>query len=431
MSSRPSVSIVIPTFNRAAWLEGAVTSALGQDYEDLDVLVVDDGSTDETATVLKRIAGGADPLRFRFVKQENAGQAAAINRGWGDARGDLVGYLSDDDRLLPGAIARLAEALQADRDAVISYPGYHVIDEHDEILDTIRPMEYSALEGLRLHDTAIGPGALIRRSALEQLGGWEPGFRWMGDFVLWMKLANGARTIRIAEPLAVWRRHSEAATTVPSFAHALEHLRVFARGAEILGASLAPEDRAEALRSACVVGAFFGGEETRAEEASFIAVDLQRPGISAYAAGIDVAEMPDERADEIALLWRELAAKTIDLVAQRSSGRAEELPGGLERAERILDEAGAWTSGPELDRAGRLRLGEAMSQAAFHCGAEFDPRRGRFLFVRRGGALEPGEEELLQRLALIPTREGLREASLACERALDRSGKRRRWRWRR
>lgn len=425
------VSIVIPTFNRAAWLEGAVASVLEQDYEELDLLVVDDGSTDGTATVLERIAAGADPDRFRFLRQDNAGQAAAINRGWGAARGDLVGYLSDDDRLLPGAIARLAGALGADPGAVISYPGYHVIDERDEILDTIRPMEYSALEGLRMHDTAIGPGALIRRSAFERLGGWDPSFRWMGDFVLWMKLANGARTIRIAEPLAVWRRHSEAATTVPSFEHALEHLRVFARGTEILAPSLAPEDRAEALRSACVVGAFFGGEETRAEEASFIAVDLQRPGISAYAAGIDVAEMPDERADEIALLWRELAAKTVELVAQRSGGDGGQSPAGLRRAERLLDEAGAWTSGTELDREGRLRLGEAMSQAAFHCGAEFDPRRGRFLFVRRGAALEPDEEERLQRLALIPTREGLREATRACERALGRSGRRGRWRWRR
>jgi glycosyltransferase involved in cell wall biosynthesis len=430
MSGNGAVTIVIPTFNRADWLEGAVASVLEQDYENLDVLVVDDGSTDATATILERIAAGTDPARFSFIRQENAGQAAALNRGWGEARGDLVGYLSDDDRLLPGAIGRLAAELAAAEDAVISYPGYHVIDENDAVLDTIRPMAYSPLAGLRLHDTAIGPGALIRKAVIEERGGWEPEFRWMGDFVLWMKLASGGRTIRVAEPLAVWRRHSGAATTLPSFEHALEHLAVFIRGSEILGPDLTPADRSEALRNACVIGAFFGGEETRARESDFIAVDLQRPELSAYAAGIGVEEVPDERADEVALLWRDLAAKTVVLVESRSRSAGAELPAGLQRAEQLLERAGAWTSGPDLDRESRLRLGAAMSQAAFHCGAEFDPRTGRFLFVRRGGVLEPAEEELLQRLALIPTRAGLEEAEQAFDRALG-GGRDRRRRWRR
>ena len=95
-----SVTIVIPTFNRAAWLPGAIDSVLAQEHEDLEVLVVDDGSEDETGAVLERYAATHDRRRFRSLRQANAGQAAAINRGWSEARGEFVGYLSDDDRLL-------------------------------------------------------------------------------------------------------------------------------------------------------------------------------------------------------------------------------------------------------------------------------------------------------------------------------------------
>ncbi len=109
--SLPLVSVVVPTYERAGFVETAVVSLLEQDYPALEVLAIDDGSRDETSVVLARIAERFAPDRFRWWQQENAGQAMTINRGLDQARGELLGYLSSDDYLLPGAISRLVEAL--------------------------------------------------------------------------------------------------------------------------------------------------------------------------------------------------------------------------------------------------------------------------------------------------------------------------------
>ena len=126
--SRPAVTIVIPTFNRADWLRGAIDSVLAQDYEDLELLVVDDGSTDGTPELLSDYQRRSDRARFRTLAQPNAGQAAAINRGWELARGEVVGYLADDDLSLQVPSPRLVEELVADPDCAVVYPGYHIID---------------------------------------------------------------------------------------------------------------------------------------------------------------------------------------------------------------------------------------------------------------------------------------------------------------
>src|SRR5581483_12008223 len=127
----PAVSIVVATHNRSAWLRAAIDSVLAQDYPELEFLVVDDGSTDETPSVLEEYARRNPPRRFRFMRQENQGQARSLNRGYLLAR---------------GAISRLAGELIADPDAAAAYPGYRVIDGEGRLVDTVRPIEYSSVE---------------------------------------------------------------------------------------------------------------------------------------------------------------------------------------------------------------------------------------------------------------------------------------------
>lgn len=413
----PGVTIVIPTFNRAAWLPGAIDSVLAQEYEDLEVLVVDDGSEDDTGAVLDHYAAKHDRRRFRSLRQQNAGQAAAINRGWSEARGELVGYLSDDDRLLGGAVGRLAHELEARPDATIAYPAYRVVDESGGVLDTIRPIEYTPRAALRLHDTVIGPGALIRRTAVAGSGGWEPEFRWMGDFVLWIRLALHGAVIRVPEPLALWRRHPEAATTQASLDHAREHLLVFGRATELIGEDATLADRAEGLRNACLVGYFFAGAEARQEANEPIGIDLQRPEISAFGAGLGIEETPDQRADDAARLWRILAAKTLALTELR--GGSSRVPLGLTHAQRLLANV------DEVDDGARLSsFGATLLDAAFHCGADLDARRSRFLLIERG-RLEPSDEDELVRLAIRSTVEQLQAAIASRELQLaNRQGRR-------
>jgi glycosyltransferase involved in cell wall biosynthesis len=221
----PSVSIVVATRNRRDWLRLAMDSVLEQDYDDLELLVMDDGSTDGTPEVLREYEQRHPPERFRFSRHENMGQGRTLNRGYEIARGELLGYLSDDDLLAPSAVTRLVREL-TDSDVVAVYPGYHVMDEEGLVRDTIRPIEYSPLEAFRLIETAIGPGGLVRRDVLESTGGWDPRLHYMADFILWMKVGLAGRVVRVAEPLASWRRHSASITLRGDAEHGAELLRL-------------------------------------------------------------------------------------------------------------------------------------------------------------------------------------------------------------
>jgi len=100
------VSVIIPAYNGAAFLPEAIDSVLAQDYEPLEILVVDDGSTDDTHDVLRPYAP-----RIRYFYQENRGPSAARNLGIERARGDLIAFLDADDRWLPGKLAAQVAAL--------------------------------------------------------------------------------------------------------------------------------------------------------------------------------------------------------------------------------------------------------------------------------------------------------------------------------
>jgi len=104
-----TVSVVIPAYNQSQYLAAAIRSALAQTYEDIEVLVVDDGSTDDT----RRVATSFDDSRVRYIYQNNAGLAAARNTGIRHARGSVLTFLDSDDLFLPEKLALLCGTLDA------------------------------------------------------------------------------------------------------------------------------------------------------------------------------------------------------------------------------------------------------------------------------------------------------------------------------
>src|SRR2546423_15663438 len=108
--TRPLVSIVTPSYNQAAFLEETLRSVLEQDYERVEYLVVDDGSTDSSPEIIER---HADRLAW-WTRQENAGQVAALNRGFARSTGELIGYLHSAGTPLPGAVSRVGGGLGRD-----------------------------------------------------------------------------------------------------------------------------------------------------------------------------------------------------------------------------------------------------------------------------------------------------------------------------
>jgi Glycosyl transferase family 2 len=207
---RPRVSIVVPTYNRAGLLEAAIESVLEQDYPDVELIVLDDGSTDDTPDVLRRLADRSR-ASFRVERHPNMGFVRTLNRGFELASGEIFGLVPDDDLLRPGAISALVGALDADPDAVLAYSGYDVIDGGGETLRTVVPIEFTVAEALRLYwMTVAGPGALFHGWAYERVGGWDTELRWSSDFDFWLRLRLLGRFARLPEPLAAKRDHEGA-----------------------------------------------------------------------------------------------------------------------------------------------------------------------------------------------------------------------------
>jgi glycosyltransferase involved in cell wall biosynthesis len=416
-SEAPPVSIVLSTYNRPEWLRGAIDSVLAQDYPNLELLVVDDGSADETPRLLEQYAERNPEERFRFIRQENAGQARALNHGNERARGEILGYLSDDDLLAPGAVSRLAGELIADPGAAVAYPAYLTIDRDGVEIDTVLPIPYSPQAALRLHDTIIGPGALTRRWALESAGGWDPELRFMGDLILWMGVGLAGRAIRVAEPLASWRRHPGSATVQRNVGRAREHLSIVARGQALEGLEpLSRADFAEAIRNACLFGSLMCGEKEEWPE-RFAMFDLQPKRISAFGAGYGAGAAIDwDDVSENARLYRELVLLTVrraEARARGAGGTDGAAPAGADAALARLREVGvlARADGSFAEGVGEWDMRLGLLEAALACGEEVDPQSMRFFLLDRDRVqLSETEQARVARLGYCCTVEELREA---------------------
>jgi glycosyltransferase involved in cell wall biosynthesis len=184
--SAPLVSIVIPCYNQGRYLHQAIESARRQSYPNVEVLVVDDGSTDDTVAV-----AAVHPAVI-YRRQENAGTAVARNHGLRDSRGEYVVFLDADDRLLPDAVARGVDYLAAHPDAAFVTGHVRLIDEAGTPgvlpVQDHEPAGYAAL--LRWNYIWTPGVVTYRRSALEAAGGFDPSAGGSADVELNLRLAR-------------------------------------------------------------------------------------------------------------------------------------------------------------------------------------------------------------------------------------------------
>jgi len=206
-------SVVIPAYNRADYLPLAVGSALAQEGAEVEVVVVDDGSTDGTAAVVERhqgVWGG----RVRYVWQENAERCVARNNGLRHARGEFVAFLDSDDLLRPHHVRECVAALREDEGAAAAYGDHGLVDAEGRVIreHVARP----ALEGARfkrelcLKQLILFPAeVVVRRSALESAFGagdvFDPETVIGEDWLVWVKLLRRGEFRRVGLP-TVWRR---------------------------------------------------------------------------------------------------------------------------------------------------------------------------------------------------------------------------------
>lgn len=218
----PLVSIVIPTYNHAAYLEAAIRSVLEQSHPAVELIVLDDGSTDGTRALLERHG-----TAFRWECQANMGQARTLNKGWSMARGAILGYLSADDLLHRDAAAAAVEALAAHPEAVVVYPDTALVDAQSRIVYALPAREYAYADMLRRFECAIRVGAFFRRAAYERCGGWNPELSRMPDLDFWLRVALHGSVRRIPRVLGYHRVHAASESfSQPSAGKADESLRI-------------------------------------------------------------------------------------------------------------------------------------------------------------------------------------------------------------
>ncbi len=220
------VSVVIPCFNAERYIAATLRSVLAQSAVDLDVIVVDDGSTDASASLVAQHFP-----QVLLLQRGNAGVAAARNAGMAAARGDWIAFCDADDIWLPGKLAAQFDTLTANSPCRMSFTAWHVWasatpEPEQGLLDALQQQPESAAgaEGARwlypelLLDCVVWTSTVLaHRSVFDEVGGFDPGLRVGEDYDLWLRASRVTRIAKVERPFALYRQHPASITrTAPT-----------------------------------------------------------------------------------------------------------------------------------------------------------------------------------------------------------------------
>lgn len=207
------ISVVVPAYNAEDFVERILASVLGQSHDNIEIVVVDDGSTDQTASIVKRLA--ADDKRIRLVQQENSGVAAARNAGIRASRGTYIAPLDADDLWHPSKLEKQLGAFSGkNSDLGLVYTLYRTIDADDMVINSSarhRAEGWVFLQHLNQNFIGNGSSLLVPRAIIEEVGGYSSRLRRQGaegceDFFLQLNIAAKYRFGLVPEFLVGYRR---------------------------------------------------------------------------------------------------------------------------------------------------------------------------------------------------------------------------------
>ncbi|MDF0750461.1 glycosyltransferase [Marinobacter sp. 71-i] len=183
-----TVSVVTPTYNRARFLPDAVSSVLAQTYADLELIIVDDGSEDDTVKVLEPFLADG---RVRYFYQENQGQSHARNLALEQARGDFIAFLDSDDMWAPEKLEKQLAVLRANPEVDIVHGDEAVIDEQGTVISIENMKRYSGrITRYLLADNSVSiTTALVRRRCFDEMGGFDTSVGVADDYELWLRFS--------------------------------------------------------------------------------------------------------------------------------------------------------------------------------------------------------------------------------------------------
>jgi glycosyltransferase involved in cell wall biosynthesis len=209
MLDMPTVSVIIPTYNRAIMVKDAIQSVLDQTYSDYEIIVVDDGSTDNTSQVINELRSHSE--KVHYIYQENKGRSAARNIGVRAARGNYIAFLDSDDIFLPEKLSLQVMALESNRDFGMVYSHALLMDEDGNILEDIGPGRekltgwvYPELLFIKKNIITI-PSVMVRTQVLSEVGDFDETIHICEDIDLWRRIAMHHQILQMKESLAIIR----------------------------------------------------------------------------------------------------------------------------------------------------------------------------------------------------------------------------------
>ncbi len=222
------ISVVMPSFNQAGFIERSLNSVINQAYEGLELIVMDGGSSDGTRDILERYS---DHLAL-WRSEPDAGQSDALNKGFQAATGEIFGWLNSDDLYLPGALHYVAQIFAAEPKVDVVYGDWLMLDERERILEHCPALPASRTRLITEGFFCNAQAMFWRRSLHERIGELDTRLHYTMDFDLFLRMISvaGPRAFfRTSRPLGCFRVYAGQKTGSAAEKSASEHLAVIER----------------------------------------------------------------------------------------------------------------------------------------------------------------------------------------------------------
>jgi glycosyltransferase involved in cell wall biosynthesis len=211
MADAPTISVLMSVYNGERYLAAAMDSILSQTFRDFELIVIDDGSKDSSPAILQDYA--KRDARVKLTLRDNKGLTATLNEAFAQSRGRYLARMDCDDVALPDRFARQVQLLEADPDVVCTGGYFQLIDGAGRLLTTLQPpTDNDAIQAKLLagHNAICHPCAMIRRQAMETVGGYDERFKTSQDLDLWLRLGEVGKLANVPAPVLKFRLHESS-----------------------------------------------------------------------------------------------------------------------------------------------------------------------------------------------------------------------------
>jgi glycosyltransferase involved in cell wall biosynthesis len=209
---QPKITVVTPSFNQGRFIEETLESVAAQNFSDLEHLIMDGGSNDETLNILKHRSEAPKWKHVRWRSEPDSGQSAALNKGFRLATGEIIGWLNSDDRYRTGCFETVAQAFALNPEVDIVYGDYTVIDEGGNVIKTCKEIEFNSFV-LRYHRVLYIPSTatFFRRRIFTEENWLDEDLHYAMDAEFFIRLLDaGYRFKHIPALMADFRLHPDS-----------------------------------------------------------------------------------------------------------------------------------------------------------------------------------------------------------------------------